>query len=63
MEYKHLGIRIDPHLHYKLRYIASYEGRSISGQVLYSLRQSVQAFEAKHGEIKENPPKETEAFL
>ncbi len=25
---KHLGIEIDPELHYKLHYIAKYEGRS-----------------------------------
>ena len=31
---KHLGIEIDPELHYKLHYIAKYEGRSANGQIL-----------------------------
>lgn len=32
---KHLGIRIDSELHYKLHYISNYEGRSTNGQILY----------------------------
>ena len=28
---KHLGLEIDPVLHYKLKYIAQYEGRSANG--------------------------------
>ena len=32
---KHLGIEIDPILHYKLSYIAKYEGRSVNRQILY----------------------------
>ena len=35
---KHLGIEVDPELHYKLRYIAKYEGRSANGQILYLIR-------------------------
>ena len=50
-ENKHLGIEIDPELHRKLKYIAKYEGRSINGQILYLIRQSVRAFEEKEGEI------------
>ena len=50
--YKHFGLKIDPDLHYKLRYIANYEGRSLSGQALYTLRRYVQAFEEKHGVIQ-----------
>ena len=30
---KHLGIEIDPVLHYKLHYISKYEGRSANGQI------------------------------
>lgn len=51
---KHLGLRIDPETHYKLHYIAKYEGRSGNGQVLYLIRQSIADFEAKYGEIKIN---------
>lgn len=33
---KHLGLEIDPTLHYKLKYIAQYEGRSANGQICAS---------------------------
>ena len=48
---KHLGIEIDPELHYKLYYIADYEGRSGNGQILYLIRQCIRNFEKEHGEI------------
>lgn len=48
---RHLGIEIDPELHRKLKHIASYEGRSINGQVLYLVRKCVREFEAEQGEI------------
>ena len=48
---KHLGIEVDPELHYKIRYIAKYEGRSINGQVLYLIRQHIKEFEQREGEI------------
>ena len=48
---KHLGIEVDPELHYKIRYIAKYEGRSINGQVLFLLRQYIKEFEQREGEI------------
>lgn len=48
---KHLGIEIDPELHYKLHYIAKYEGRSGNGQILYLIRQSIREFEEKFGTI------------
>lgn len=50
---KHLGIEIDPALHYKLHYIAKYEGRSGNGQILYLIRQCIRDFEKEHGEIPE----------
>lgn len=48
---KHLGIEVEPALHYKLYYIAKYEGRSGNGQILYLIRQCIRDFENKHGEI------------
>ena len=48
---KHLGIEIDPELHYKLHYIAKYEGRSGNGQILYLIRKCVSEFEKQDGEI------------
>ena len=48
---KHLGIEVDPELHFKLRYIAKYEGRSANGQILHLIRQCIRAFEKENGEI------------
>lgn len=48
---KHLGIEIDPELHYKLHYIAKYEGRSGNGQILHLIRQCIRDFENKQGSI------------
>ena len=48
---KHLGIEIEPELHYKLHYIAKYEGRSGNGQILHLIRQCIRDFESKQGVI------------
>ncbi len=48
---KHLGIEVDPELHYKLHYIAKYEGRSGNGQILHLIRQCIRDFEASNGKI------------
>ncbi len=48
---KHLGIEVDPVLHYKRHYIAKYEGRSANGEILYLIRQCIKEFESKDGEI------------
>lgn len=49
---KHLGLEIDPELHYKLRYIARYEDRSANRQILFLIRACVREFEAEHGQIE-----------
>ena len=49
---KHLGIEIDPELHFKLHYISKYEGRSANGQVLYLIRKCIKDFETREGEIE-----------
>ncbi len=41
---KHLGIEIDPALHYKRHYIFKYYGRSANGQILYLIRQAIKSF-------------------
>ena len=56
---KHLGIEVDPEIHYKLHYISKYEGRSANGQILYLIRKCIKEFEAADGEI-EYPPKAEE---
>jgi hypothetical protein len=52
MNQKHLGLRIDPDIHYKLHYISKYEGRSANGQVLYLIRKCIDEFEKSHGKIE-----------
>ena len=51
-ESKHLGIHINNEMHYKLHYIAKYEGRSGNGQILYLVNECIRKFETEHGEIK-----------
>lgn len=48
---KHLGIEIDPELHFKLHYISKFEGRSANGQILYLIRKCIREFEEAEGEI------------
>jgi len=48
---KHLGIRINETLHYKLHYVAKFDGRSGNGEILYLIRQHIAEFEKKYGEI------------
>ena len=48
---KHLGLRIDAELHYKLHYLARYEGRSANGEVLYLIRKAIAEFEKQNGSI------------
>ena len=49
---KHLGLEIPPDIHYKLHYISKYEGRSANSQILVLIRDLIEAYEQKHGEIK-----------
>lgn len=49
---KHLAMMVDREVHYKLHYIAKYEGRSANGQVLYLLNQCIIKFEAENGKIE-----------
>ena len=51
---KHLSIRMDEEMHDKFQYIAAYEGRSVSGQILYLIQRCVREFEKEHGPITED---------
>ncbi|HJC40064.1 MAG TPA: hypothetical protein H9701_00735 [Candidatus Intestinimonas pullistercoris] len=53
---KHLSIRMDTELHDKLQYIAEYEGRSMSRQVLYLITTCIREFEKEHGPISLEDP-------
>ena len=55
---KHLGLRIDAQTHYKLRYVAQYDGRSCNGEALYLLRRYIEDFERQHGPIPLGDPED-----
>ena len=52
MATKSLSIRIDEEMLDKLHVIADYEGRSANSQILVLIRDLIENYEAKHGEIK-----------
>lgn len=49
----HLSIRMGTELHDKFQWVAQYEGRSMSGQILYLIQQCIRDFEQKNGPIPE----------
>lgn len=48
----HISIRFDRETHDKLFYVAQYEGRSGSGQIMYLIRRCIMDFEREHGKIE-----------
>lgn len=50
-EVKNIGLRVDPEIHQKLKYIAKYEGRTINGQAHYLILSCIREFEKEHGPI------------
>lgn len=48
----HLSIRTDKELHDKFKYVAAYEGRSMSGQILHLIQECVRKFEKENGTIR-----------
>ena len=52
MATKSLSIRIDDKMLNKLHVIADYEQRSANSEILVLIRNAIEEFEAKHGEIK-----------
>lgn len=49
---KHLGLFVDQETHDKLFYVAKYEGRTGSGQIMYLIRKCIADFEREHGRIE-----------
>ena len=47
----HLSIRMDREQHDKLRWIAEYDGRSMSGQIVFLINTCIREFEKRHGKI------------
>ncbi len=52
MATKSLSIRIEEEMLDKLHVIADYEGRSANSQILILVRDCIEEYEAKHGEIR-----------
>ena len=52
MAVKSLSIRIEEEMLDKLHVIADYEGRSANSQILVLIRDLIESYEEKHGEIK-----------
>ncbi len=50
--YKNQTIRLTQADHFKLRYIANWEGRSAGRQAVYWLRKCIRDFETEYGEIR-----------
>ena len=48
---KHLGILVEDELHAKLKYISSYEGRSMNGKVVHLIQKCIRDFEKENGKI------------
>lgn len=53
---KHLGLRVDPDTHRKLKSLAKYEGRSINGEILHLIRRAITQHEREYGPIDNDPP-------
>ena len=51
MSIKSVSIRIDEEMLNKLYVVADYEGRSLNSQVLILIRESIAAYEERHGKI------------
>lgn len=51
MATKSLSIRITSEMLDKLHVVADYEGRSANSQILILIRDCIEEYEAKHGEI------------
>ena len=47
----YLSIRMDKETHDKIQYVAAYEGRSMSGQIVYLMQKCIREFEKEHGTI------------
>lgn len=48
---KHISIRIDEETLKKFHFVAKYDDRSASGQIMYLINKNIRDFEAQHGEI------------
>ena len=49
---KHISIRIDEKVLQKFHFVAKYEDRSASGQIMFLINNCIRTFEENHGVIK-----------
>ena len=49
---KHFSIRVDEETLEKFRFIAKYDGRSLSGQITYLIHKNIREFEKEQGAIE-----------
>lgn len=47
----YLSIRMDKPTHDKIQYVAAFEGRSMSGQIVHLMQKCIRDFEKEHGPI------------
>ena len=52
MAIKSLSIRIEDKMLNKLHVVADYEGRSANSEILILIREAIEKYEEKHGEIQ-----------
>lgn len=52
MAIKSLSIQIDDKMLHKLHVVADYEGRSANSEILILIRDAIEKYEEKHGEIQ-----------
>jgi len=48
---KNLGVRVDDEMRHKIKYIATYHGRSVNNLVVRLIAACIRDFEAKNGPI------------
>ena len=52
MGIKSVSIRIEEEMLEKIGFVADYEGRSVNSHILVLVRESIEAFEKKYGQIE-----------
>jgi hypothetical protein len=51
MAVKSVSIRIEEEMLNKINFVADYEGRSVNSHILVLIRNNIEQYEAKYGEI------------
>ena len=57
----HLSIRMDRETHDKIQSVAAYEGRSMSGQIVYLMQKCIREFEKENGPITDQDMKNAQS--